>query len=148
MMSTSMMTVIKFSLASLVMVLLFLVMLSIENGYSNHFFASFGIYPKQEEYTVLFFNESEKLSSEIISGEKFDFTFGVKNVEGRDMNYRFVVEVLSGSKSTLVDSGSLFVKSNETNYKTIELNKAQYSKGSLVYVILPLHNKSIDFIIN
>lgn len=135
-----------------IFIILFLFLISlfaIENGRFNYYFKLIGIYPQYERYTVLFFVESEQLSNESKNNESLTFTFGIENIEGENKNYQYMVEIWSGEKNEVIDGGYIKVNYNEKSYKTIQINEiSKYPKGSMVYVILPLNNKSIDFKLN
>jgi hypothetical protein len=121
-----------------------------ESGYFNNLFKKIGVYPVPDVYTALFFVDAEKLSLSR-EGENVtdDFTFGIYNNEGADQEYPFWVNVYTGTTSFLVQKDSLFVKSGETAYKQIAFEDIErYGDSGIVSVILPFHNKSIDFKIN
>jgi uncharacterized protein YxeA len=118
----------------------------LQNSYFTPFFKEIGVYPEKEQYTALFFEDSEKFAADAQDKARLDnFTFGVANHEGKEMSYHYSVDVFSKGKSFPVALGTLEVKSSETGYVNIDLKKINIPTGSLVYVTLPLQNRSIDF---
>lgn len=126
--------------------LLITLLLLLENGYFNHFFKTIGVYPVPDSYTALFFVDAESLSEEFASVENLKkFTFGVYNHENEDQNYGFLVDVYADDKTLPVTKGNLYVKPGETVYYDVAFDARNYPANSIVYVMLPNHQKSIDF---
>lgn len=49
--------------------------------------------PKAETFTELYFENSTKLPTKIISGKQLDFIFTIHNLEGKDINYTYEIVV-------------------------------------------------------
>lgn len=141
--------IVKAISTTLLVILTIYGLIMLENGYFNDIFKKIGVYPENEKFTALFFKDSEYLAKDLnISSTQKSFTFGVYNNEGKDQSFNFAVDVFTKDKMTPVTNGSLFVKSGETAYQEVKFDFSNYAAGSLVYVTLPLNNKSIDFEIN
>lgn len=116
-----------------------------ENGYLNAFFAKVGVYPVSENYTALFFADSEQLSNLDEHSDAIEFSFGVLNREGEDLVYDYVVKVVTDTDFIILDEGIISVSSKETVYHKTVVDRAVFKKGSDVYVVLPSYNKTISF---
>ena len=136
---------IKYGLILMLILSLLIVLVAVEKGYFSPFFKQIGVYPEKEQYTVLFFKNSEMLANDAALPGISNFTFGVKNEEGSAIEYPYVVEVMVGDVRTTIDSGLISAQTGETTYKTVQIDEKKYVAGSIVSVSLPLHNKTINF---
>lgn len=121
-------------------------LIMLENGYFNDIFKKIGVYPEQEKFTALFFENSGGLTLDSQKDTEIkSFTFGIYNSEGKTINYAYSVDVYDKGEMLPLKNGTLEVSDQETVFQDIVIDLDQYSNGSLVYVTLPLNNKSIDF---
>jgi len=105
------------------------------------------IQPQNQTYTELSFNNVSSLPTAIPSNKEIEFSFTIHNVEGKSVNYPYVIinqidginDVLKKGSVYLTDNGSISVS------EFISLTNLNKQK---VFVSLPNQKESIYFILN
>lgn len=78
---------------------------------------AFKLIPRPERFTELYFENHTNLPKTKVKNETIFFSFTVHNLEGKDMQYPYVVYFKNNYGTTTVEKSGAFVKDNE--YKTI-----------------------------
>lgn len=73
--------------------------------------------PRPERFTELYFENHTNLPKTIVKNETISFSFTIHNMEGKDMEYPYVVYFKNNYGTTTVEKNTALVKDNE--YKTI-----------------------------
>lgn len=100
---------------------------------------------QSETFTELYFEDNLHLPSEVIPKQAYFFQFTLHNLEGKDMEYPYVVYVKLGQDKLIFDKGTIFVKEN--GYKTVPERFATASVLPKSKIVVDLINKNqiVDF---
>ena len=103
--------------------------------------------PKEDHFTELYFETYPTLSqNDIVFGRKIAFSFTIRDLEGKDMDYPYQVYFKSVNKSTiLIDSGVLILKNNEFKNITENYRVRENNQHGNIIVFLKNLNQEISF---
>jgi hypothetical protein len=98
-----------------------------------------------ETFTELYFENYLHLPSNVTPKHPYSFQFTLHNLEGKDMEYPYVVYLEVGQNKQIFDKGTIVVKEND--YKTIQERFAAAGILSKSEIVVELTNKNqqIDF---
>ncbi|HEX8965191.1 MAG TPA: hypothetical protein VF820_02025 [Patescibacteria group bacterium] len=110
---------------------------------------------KPETFTELYFENNENLPQKITTDQNFNFKnptlalftfqFSVHNKENKDMTYLYEVFTIIDGKKTLINTGELFIKNNETQTTTEKFSAEKIFPKTEVVVNLINKNQEISF---
>ena len=100
--------------------------------------------PEPENLTELYFENHNDLPKSITSGQKYEFTFTIHNLENKDMDYPYVVFLRTDEKKIILDEKSVNLKNGEFKMIKEELGSLKNSKMKIT-VELVNRNQQIDF---
>lgn len=108
-----------------------------------------------EYFTELYFENHNNLPTKLAYPGQYDwynnptsnlysFSFTVHNLENKDMNYSYEIYSVEQKKS-VIDTGEIFVKSNQSETITEHFTYPVYHDRMKVVVSLPKKNQEISF---
>lgn len=98
-----------------------------------------------ETLTELYFENHTKLPSYVELDREYPYAFTIRNLELKDMNYRYRIYIDQEGKKLPITSGNVSIKDGES--KTIKQNLLQHNAKDRVKVVIELTdlNQQIDF---
>lgn len=103
--------------------------------------------PIQESFTELYFTNHHNLPSQIRLNEKQYFSFTIRNLENKDLDYKYVVFLSYPDNQEIVDSKTIYLKNGESlNINEAFLINKSTSKAT-VSVRLSKFNQEIRFLL-
>ena len=98
-----------------------------------------------ETLTELYFENHLKLPSYVELDTDYPYAFTIRNLEHKNMNYRYQIYVDQEGKKLPIASGNVSIKDGES--KTIKQNLLQHNAKGRVKVVVELIdlNQQIDF---
>src|SRR3989344_6509010 len=100
--------------------------------------------PEPENLTELYFENHNDLPKSITSGQKYEFTFTIHNLENKDMDYPYVVFLRTDEKKIILDEKSVNLKNGEFKMIKEEFGSLNNLKMKIT-VELVNRNQQIDF---
>ena len=108
-----------------------------------------GLVSKEESFTALYFENSENLPGKVAKGEKIDFSFTIKNMEGTDKEYEYEVYLKNGTnnKRVAVDRKKIWIKNGGSATIPESYTFQQDHMKEILIVELRGENQKIHFIL-
>lgn len=107
---------------------------------------SLNLIPREERFTELYFENHDTLPQKLPNANIIYFAFTIHNLQGKDINYRYVVALKnnSGQISTIADN-LILIKDKQS--KTVSIYKVFATKNiqGTIIVDLPELNQQIHF---
>jgi len=99
---------------------------------------------KPEAFTELYFENHNDLPKSITSGEKYNFTFSIHNLEDKDVEYSYIVYLQTEDIKVTLDENKIIVRNNELQSINEELGPLKKSKMKIVVELIN-RNQQIYF---
>ena len=131
--------------ASLFLVILFIVLISwlVNTSKISAFYNA--ILPHNQTFTELAFNDVNSLPSTISSSNQVKFSFMIHNVGGKTVSYPFVITLENGNEYKTLESGKVILDSNGIVNIPENLSVQSTSQRQEVVITLTSLKQSIDF---
>jgi hypothetical protein len=102
------------------------------NSSENSPFGNLLINPIKESFTEIYFTDYLKLPRTIEEGKKFEFSFVIVNSENRDINYNYIVRIVSPGLKQLIKSDIIKVDNGQSGKINVSfLPKESINNGTI-----------------
>jgi hypothetical protein len=102
------------------------------------------ILPHNQTYTELAFDNVNNLPSSVSATNQVNFSFMIHNVEGKTIDYPYIITVQNGNNSQVLKQGTVSLASNAQVSIAEDLSIHNLSQRQEVIVSLPTKQQAID----